>query len=378
MKQLYKLPVLLLLLMAFSGFSQQDINTSFGAEMSQVFQNLEKQRVPYGLLKDYAFEFTELAAYNGVVTDTNYVTPMAYGQVYNTLLMARIHSRANNILVSPEVRQQRIGNHQEKGVIPLEGLHINYAQFRPDAVFSNKLRVQNNQFYDTYNNGVWQNPYQHKTTFAIAPTTRHHKGLEFEVLLPQELWFSNTTNTDETYLPLLKTVATSWLTKRQTENTQETTTLVLLGLSYNYAKLNENALANNRITVTNNRYYDKYINGVWQNPYEVSQALAITPPINTIKEKTFNILFPRALLYSNHDSTILSVQVNLGDGQGYKNLLFDQPLTVNYQSNGDYNWIFKVNYNTGGILESRYTKTKVRIAQEFTVKKWEDRYKPQN
>lgn len=274
MKNLLSLSLSLCFLTTVISTAQQNVSNVWANQANTVFNGLDKNRVPYSILLDYAMEFTEVPVYNGTLTSDNFIDVNVFSDIYKTLFFGK-------------------------------------------------------------------------------------------------------TNTDETYLPLLKTVATSWLTKRQAANTQETTTLVLLGLSYTYSKLSENALANNRITVTNNRYYDKYINGVWQNPYEVTQALAITPPINTIKERTFNILFPRALFYSNHDSTILSIQINVNDGQGYKNLPFDQPIAVNYQSNGDYNWIFKVTYNTGGSTVSRYTKTKVRIAQEFTVTQWEDRYKAQ-
>lgn len=48
--------------------------------------------------------------------------------------------------------------------------------------------------------------------------------------------------------------------------------VVLNGLFFNYSKINFNALANNKIVVANDKYDDKYINGVWQNPYDSKQA----------------------------------------------------------------------------------------------------------
>ena len=40
------------------------INTEFATKINLAFQLLEKSRVPNGLLKDQAFEFTELATYS--------------------------------------------------------------------------------------------------------------------------------------------------------------------------------------------------------------------------------------------------------------------------------------------------------------------------
>lgn len=182
------------LLFSIVTFAQQEINTEFATKMNLAFQQLEKNRVPHGLLKNYAFEFTELAAYNGVVTDTNYVTPVALKQIYNTLLMARIHSNASQF-ITPQVYEQRWQTNRTAGVITLSGLLYNYAQFKPDAVPTGKLLVINNQYKDKYIAGIWQNPYDVKQTFAIAPSVRLYKGLKFSVKLPQNLWFTNFSQT---------------------------------------------------------------------------------------------------------------------------------------------------------------------------------------
>jgi len=50
-------------------------------------------------------------------------------------------------------------------------------------------------------------------------------------------------------------------------------TISLSGLYYKYSRLRESANPQN-ITVSNNKYYDKYVNGVWQDPYEQDQVFA--------------------------------------------------------------------------------------------------------
>lgn len=48
-----------------------------------------------------------------------------------------------------------------------------------------------NKLYDVYTNGVWQNPYEDKSTFIIAPSINKYKGLDLKVKLPQDIFLSN-------------------------------------------------------------------------------------------------------------------------------------------------------------------------------------------
>lgn len=185
---------IIFLFISLFAMAQKEINTEFATKMNLAFQPLEKNRVPFGLLKDQAFEFTELAAYNGVVTDSNYVTPVCIKQIYNTLLTARIHANASQF-IQPDVYEQRWQANRTQGVITLSGLLFNYAQFKTDAVTSGKLQVINYQFKDKYIGTTWQNPYDTKLTFAIAPSVRKYKGYTFSIKIPSNLWLTNVTQT---------------------------------------------------------------------------------------------------------------------------------------------------------------------------------------
>lgn len=183
-----------LLFISFGAFAQKEINTEFATKMNIAFQQLEKNRVPYGLLKDQAFEFTELSAYNGIVTDSNYVTPVTIKQIYNTLLSARIHSNASQF-IQPDAYEQRWQANRSQGIITLSGLLYNYSQFKTDAVTTNKLQVINNQFVDKYVGSIWQNPYETRQTFVIAPSVRSYKGYNLSIKFPANLWLTNFTQT---------------------------------------------------------------------------------------------------------------------------------------------------------------------------------------
>lgn len=89
---------LFLMLIFNFGNAQTDINTSFSNRMNYIFQQLEKSRVPNGLLLDYAMEFTNLSNFNGTtLTDSNMVMTSEFWEIYNTLYLSRIHTNGFTI-----------------------------------------------------------------------------------------------------------------------------------------------------------------------------------------------------------------------------------------------------------------------------------------
>lgn len=70
----------------------QTVSTDYATQINSVFANVDKSKVPHKLLVDYAMEFAELSAYNGVLTPENIVNRGHYTNIYNTLLMARVQT----------------------------------------------------------------------------------------------------------------------------------------------------------------------------------------------------------------------------------------------------------------------------------------------
>jgi len=191
-----KLFVILLILLCILSLSndakaQTDINTSFSDRMNYIVQQLEKNRVPNGLLLDYAMEFAKLSNFDGTaLTDSNKVMSSEFWEIYNTLYLSRIHPNGFTIQ-SPSVFDSLWYNQRDTGKIVLAGLFYNYSRFRDDAVQSNLITIQNEQAIDKYVNGVWQNPYQGEKTFAISPSTEFYEGKNLQVVLPANLWQTN-------------------------------------------------------------------------------------------------------------------------------------------------------------------------------------------
>ncbi|XMO88346.1 T9SS type A sorting domain-containing protein [Algibacter sp. AS12] len=182
----------LLLACLFTSFiyAQQVTNTEFKTKTLQVYQNLDKNRVPHGILLDFGMEFTNLKAFDGTLADSTYTNSQTISDIYKTLIMCRVR-QVNTGFITPEEYATRWFTQREKDVMTLSGLYFKYSHFNDNA-HPTKINYSNNQFSDKYINGVWQNPYAEKDVFAIAPAVGVHKGLDFNVKLPANLFLSNT------------------------------------------------------------------------------------------------------------------------------------------------------------------------------------------
>ena len=66
--------------------------------INPIFENLDKTKVQSGMLLDYAMEFTDVTAYNGVLTDTTYINANVLGDIYKTLFMSKAITLQNHFL----------------------------------------------------------------------------------------------------------------------------------------------------------------------------------------------------------------------------------------------------------------------------------------
>ncbi len=188
------LPILIAVLFTFMIMkvnAQSDTNTSFKTRMNYIVQLLEKNRIPNGMLLDYAMEFTNLSNFDGqTLTDSNKVMQPEFWEIYNTLYTSRIHTSGNTIQ-NPAVLDSAWYNQRMFGKIVLAGLLYNYSKFRDDAASANFVTIVNDQVKDMYVNGVWQNPYLTQKVFAMSPSTEIYEGKNLQVLLPVNLWQTN-------------------------------------------------------------------------------------------------------------------------------------------------------------------------------------------
>jgi hypothetical protein len=138
-----------------------------------------------------------LPAYNGVALSDS--TKTTYGTVidlYTTIAscIVSMNAGAPGSFLHPIYVDSLLQAKRTAGTITLEGLYYKYAQFASNAVTSNLITVSNNQLYDNYVNGVWQNPYQTETVFAVSPSINFYNSYgtySLKTILPDSLWLTN-------------------------------------------------------------------------------------------------------------------------------------------------------------------------------------------
>lgn len=152
--------------------------------------------------------------------------------------------------------------------------------------------------------------------------------------------------------------------KTNWDNLRAQNKIVLSGLYYKYSKFKPNAypnfLVNNNGVVT-----DKYVGGVWQNPYVDQQVFAISAPILVYKSLSMQVTLPASLWYTNQATSLQSIAIDFGNGAGYQTMTFGQVRTINYSASGIFEWKYKLTLTNAQILYS-HSKIKIDIPVPLT------------
>jgi hypothetical protein len=171
----------------------KEIDTTFNTSMNRIFGTLDASKIPFGLLRDYAMELTNLENFSGTaaLVDSNKIDKSILREIYITLATARMTSTAATALPNPSIIDSLWFIARTPGQVTLCGLFYQYAYLASNADSTGKITVTNGQLFDKYVNGVWQNPYQQGKTTGFAPSTGIYQGKTFNILLPANLWLTN-------------------------------------------------------------------------------------------------------------------------------------------------------------------------------------------
>ena len=74
--------IIALFFLCFSSLQGQDLDVIVKKKMDVVFGQLDKSKIETGLLSDYGCLLVSPYAYNGTLTDTNYVSPEIWKGLY--------------------------------------------------------------------------------------------------------------------------------------------------------------------------------------------------------------------------------------------------------------------------------------------------------
>ncbi|PVX46476.1 hypothetical protein C8C85_2337 [Flavobacterium sp. 103] len=165
----------------------------------------------------------------------------------------------------------------------------------------------------------------------------------------------------------VRELSTAWITPAEYDtrwNSNRTAGVIALsGLYFKYSQFASNALTANKITLSSNKFYDKVISGVWQNPYEELQTFAMAAPIKQYDELSMQVKIPSNIFISNYQNLIASIQIDFDNGQGYVTVPYNQNIAVSYTSYGLKIWKYKLNLTNGTSL---YNQSRMKIGKNST------------
>jgi hypothetical protein len=168
-------------------FSQSDPKVSFKNQLVALFQDMDKSRITSGLLADYSVELAEIAPFNGIPSDTNYVDASIWLNLYSSIYDAKINDRIN--LENPETVANRFKNaSRSNSVVPLAIMHYEYDKLDDDALKKGLVTYSGNRIQDIRGK---PSPYIKKNLFAIAPQSLVFEGKEVAFVFRSDLLFGN-------------------------------------------------------------------------------------------------------------------------------------------------------------------------------------------
>jgi len=160
------------------------------------------------------------------------------------------------------------------------------------------------------------------------------------------------------------------LFKTNWDNLRLANKIVLSGLYYKYNEFKPDA-PNKTITITNGKLYDKFVGGIWQNPYDEKRVFAVAAPILKYNSLSMQVQLPTSLWYTNQASSVQSIAIDFNDGLGYQTVTLGQLKNVTYTTAGLKEWKYKLTLTNAQIL---YSHSKIQIEQAPVRKSFANRF----
>ncbi len=144
--------------------------------------------------------------------------------------------------------------------------------------------------------------------------------------------------------------------------------ILFAGLHYNYERFKSNAVPS-LVYVSNNKIYDTP--GRLTTPYEIKEAFAVVPTRSVLEGASHTFMFSPELFYTNTGKTISTVNIDFGDGAGYRNVSANEPIPIVYDAEGMKTMRIKITYTDQTFKESR---TKIEVTDVATSMPVQARY----
>ena len=119
---------LFLVFVSLMAHAQQEISTAYATAATNIFAPLDKTRIPHKVLLDFGFEYTNLKAFNGVLSDSTIVDAPTLKHIYNTLFSSRVTSTTAGF-INPNNFDSNWQSNRVAGTNTLSGLYYKYNTF---------------------------------------------------------------------------------------------------------------------------------------------------------------------------------------------------------------------------------------------------------
>lgn len=162
--------------------------------LNSMFQQLNKNRVPTGLLLDYGIDLVDMEDYDGtILADSTYVNVDIYRDILKTLISSDVKTNYNSSYNGVKAKIDALDNVAVDGSIKLSVAFYQYNVIKPNAIKDNLIvyDAANNKVRDAFDENGWINPYDTKILFAFVAGAQKCESFSVQYTLPSDYFFTN-------------------------------------------------------------------------------------------------------------------------------------------------------------------------------------------
>lgn len=146
-------------------------NSIIRGALDEMFEDLDKTKIPTRLLLDYAVDLVDLSYYDGtMLTDSNYVNLQTFEDILRSIRSASVNkSTFRNINAAMEsFRTPLVDNY-----VNVAFAFYKYNYIKANALTDGLIAYDSSaeKVSDAYQNGEWLNPYDEAVVFAFTPSS---------------------------------------------------------------------------------------------------------------------------------------------------------------------------------------------------------------
>lgn len=158
--------------------------------LDNMFEPLDKSRVPHGLLRDFAFELVDMDHFDGsTLNETNTVDRQTYEMLLRTIRSSAVTTKpfedVGNILV------KQYNANSSPNTITISALAYQYSVIKANALTDNLIQYNDGKVSDNYKNGIWQNPYETRYVIGFCGQDSVLTSSSVSFKFDSNCWFTN-------------------------------------------------------------------------------------------------------------------------------------------------------------------------------------------